>query len=201
MKRQQMLTGVLTLGLLLLLALMVGLSQAQGPEPEAEAEPPVTALQTLSSMRVAGSALRPISSGVGFAPGEKGGCIYATSDADVIWNTPLYLPQGANVRYLRMYFTDVVTPDNCSGWLTAYSWTGSVLQVGEVSSSGVPTYTIRQNTVLISHTIDYEQYSYVLRWRPVVTGTGMQLCGLRVYYEPPPFGAAFMPIVTKDYHP
>ena len=42
-----------------------------------------------------------------------------------------------------------------------------------------------QRLAAINHTVDYNLYSYLVNWRPVVTGATMQLCGFRVFYTIP----------------
>lgn len=51
-------------------------------------------------------------------------------------------------------------------------------------------------TVYFTHTLDYESYSYVVNWRPYVLGSEMQLCGFRIFYEPPST-AVYLPLVSK----
>jgi hypothetical protein len=53
------------------------------------------------------------------------------------------------------------------------------------------------DTEVISHTVDYSTYSYLINWRPIDSGSDMQLCGFRLFYDPPGFSAAFMPMIKK----
>ena len=48
----------------------------------------------------------------------------------------------------------------------------------------------------LEHVVDYDQYSYVVKWYPNVIGSKMQVCGFRVFYEYT-WGLAFMPYVTN----
>jgi len=63
-----------------------------------------------SSMRVAGVVFKPRWSAIGwdwYYSGAEGGSIFASSgDSTEIFNTPVFLPQGAVVDRIRMYYYD-----------------------------------------------------------------------------------------------
>jgi hypothetical protein len=216
--RKRFSSPAVVLAVLVVLMLAVGLTRAQGLDPEAEALSPDGSVESLGppdlpatdgsesddaaladtvSLRVAGSAMRPRDSDVEWSHGTPNeGCTYASSGNAVrTWTTPVYLPQGSTVRALRMYYYDTST-DNSQGWLAVYDYYGAVVEQWELQSSGTPGFAL-QNRV-ITHTIDYDMYSYVLNWRPNDTGSDMQLCGFRIFYDSPPFGAAFLPAVLRE---
>lgn len=152
--------------------------------------------KALLSWRVAGTTLRPRSSGASYVPTSGGGCFYLSAgDSFVVFNTTLDLPQGATINTLRMYYTDTSESDS-TAWLTVYDLYGTIVQEWGVSSTGNLGNGF-SDSALINHVVDYSLYSYVINWRPYVIGNTMQLCGFRVFYEPPPFGLAFMPMVQK----
>lgn len=153
-------------------------------------------LQTLVSHRVTGSALRPRVSGVTYDVYWTGGCSYATSDANRVWNTPLHLPQGATVKYLRMYYRDT-SASNSYGWFTLYDLFGDLVSEWSVGSDGNTGEGFRDSDP-IDHTIDYQSYSYLLNWRPNDASSDMQLCGFRIFYQRPPTAIA-LPLVQKSY--
>jgi hypothetical protein len=153
-------------------------------------------LQTLVSHRVTGSALRPRTSDVTYTVYWTGGCSYATSDDGHVWNTPLHLPQGATVKYLRMYYRDT-SASNSSGWFSLYDLYGGLVDEWLVQSTGDTGEGFR-DTDLIDHTINYNSYSYLLNWRPNDASSDMQLCGFRIFYERPPTAVA-LPFVPKSY--
>ena len=135
-------------------------------------------------LRVTGSVFKPWDSSVGWAIGAQGGSIYATSgSSSVVWNSPLYLPQGTRIQKVRMYYYDNSAANNCSGWFTIYDLYGDVVDEWWVSSSGTPGDDF-DDTDAINHTIDYGSYSYVLNWRPNHLGSAMRLNGFRVFYYP-----------------
>lgn len=151
---------------------------------------------TVRNQRITGSALRPRDSVVDFDVSATGGCIYAENNAFDVFNTPIWLPQGATVNVLRMYYDDT-SASNSSAWFTAYDLYGNIEDEWQVTSSGDSGLGFNDSDV-ISHTIDYASYSYLLNWRPVVAGTSMQLCGFRIFYEAPPFHVQFVPFVANE---
>lgn len=151
-----------------------------------------------ASLRIVGSALRPRESNVQWASSGSGGCIYASGgDQYVVFNAPLYLPQGSTVKYLRMYFNDTFTGSNSSAWFTVYDLYGDVVGEWGVSSSGSAGKSYA-TTSEFTHTVNYDFYSYAVNWRPFALGSGMQLCGLRLFYQTPP-GYTYIPLVTRSH--
>ncbi len=151
----------------------------------------------IASFRIAGSTLKPRTSGNTFTVSSGGGCTYHTGgDPANVWNGPLGLPNGSVVDTMRMYYDDT-SASNSSSWFTIYDLYGNLVNEWGVSSSGDLGNGFN-DTTLIDHTIDYGVYSYVINWRPVVSGQTMQLCGFRIFYTPPPFGLSFLPVSVKD---
>lgn len=149
----------------------------------------------LRDLRLPGSALRPWASGVGFDVGSGGGCIYNTGgEPTEVWNTPLTLPEGATVNTVRMYYDDH-SDLNSTGWFTVYDQFGAVVEEWHMASSGNSGNGFVDTFPVIEHIVDYSRYSYALTWRPLQQGVTMQLCGFRIFYEPPPFGLSFLPLV------
>ena len=134
--------------------------------------------------RVVGSTLKPRQNDVSYATNGSGGCIYVTAgNASTVWNTPLWIPNGATVQYLRIYVNDTSASD-LWGWFTIYDLFGAIVQEWGISSSGTPGETWF-DTAAINHVIDYSTYSYVVNMRPVGTGSTLQFCGARVFFTPP----------------
>ena len=134
------------------------------------------------SLRVAGSVLRERTSTDGTAVSTSGGCIYNSSGSSFgVLNTPVFLPNGATVETLRMYYNDTSASDS-TGWFTIYDLYGNIVDEFSVLSAGSTGYSF-SDTAAINHVIDHTLYSYVLNWRPVVAGATMQLCGFRIFYS------------------
>lgn len=151
----------------------------------------------LISWRVTGSALKPRENDVSYTVNGSGSCVHISAgDASTVWNITPMLPQGAVVDTLRMYYYDTSGSDS-SAWFTIYDLYGTLVDEFSVSTSGTSGNSFN-DSAQINHTIDYSVYSYLLNWRPSVTGPTMQLCGFRIFYTPPFFTAGFLPAVTKD---
>ena len=151
--------------------------------PESEATEGPVELVVTHQMRVSGSVLRPMASDATYSPSLSGGCVYATASPNTFFNTFLQLPDGATLTRARFYFNDTSTSDSFV-LLSEFDYQGSVVTEWRLDSwgntgSGYDTYDD------INHTIDMANYSYVLRWRPVVTGSVMQACGLRLWFHLP----------------
>jgi len=182
------LRGTFVLGLCAVAALVGAIPPAYaGSSTLVETAPPAgeaPGALLVENMRVAGSTLRPRISSDGVAAGNSGGCVYNASGSPTgILNVPLQLPAGANVLSYRMYFNDT-SASNSTAWLTVYDLYGAIVEEYSVSSTG-STGNSFTDSAQIDHLIDPSVYSYVLNWRPVVAGATMQLCGFRVFYNPP----------------
>ncbi len=166
-----------------------------GPgEGQAPASPEGVALV---SWRVTGSALKPRENNTSYSVNSNGSCTYVTAGSNfTVWNTPVHLPNGAVVNTLRMYYYDA-SDSNTTAWFTIYDLYGTIVQEWSVSSTSNLGNSFN-DSAQINHTIDYSIYSYVLNWRPNVAGSTLQLCGFRVFYQPPPFGLSFLPIVENQ---
>ena len=151
----------------------------------------------LVSWRVTGSALKPRENDVSYTVASQGGCTYVTAgDNFTVWNIPVMLPQGTTVDTLRMYYSDT-SGSNSTAWLTQYDLYGQIVNEWNVSTAGNSGLGFNDSSA-INHTVDYSVYSYMLNWRPVVTGSTMQLCGFRIFHNPPIFSLNFLPAVQSS---
>jgi hypothetical protein len=157
---------------------------ARGARAQEPVEAPDGVSLPLLNLRVSGSVLRPRTSTDGITINTSGGCIYNVSgSAFGVLNVPLDLPNGATVNTLRMYYFDTSASDS-TGWFTVYDLYGDVVTEVSVQSSGSSGNSFN-DSALINHVIDHSVHSYVLNWRPTVAGNTMQLCGFRIFYNPP----------------
>jgi len=132
----------------------------------------------------AGAVLKPRNSSVEWSTDGSGGCVFLSSgDPFTILNLHLDIPNGVRIDYLRIYYYDTGA-SNSQAWVTRYDNAGSFTDVAYVTSAGDTGYGT-QLSPLIEHVVDNVSYSYVLNWRPLVTGSSMALCGLRVAYRLP----------------
>ncbi|HEC07871.1 MAG TPA: hypothetical protein ENJ12_13525 [Thiolapillus brandeum] len=142
---------------------------------------------TRRSLRLAGSVFKPRRGGVGYeAISGAGGCIRATSDAYTVFTAPVILPQGAAVEYVRMYVKDSNATIDTQGWFTVYDLNGEVEKEYSMTSSGSGGhgYWTTDKIDPVQY-IDYNNYSYVLNWRPYADDGSIVLCGFRLYYYMP----------------
>lgn len=148
-------------------------------------------------LRISGAALKPRESDVEWYGAGGGGCIYASSgNLNAVFNTPVYLPQGATVKYMRLYYNDTNASTNSTAWFTVYDLYGQLVLEKSASSTG-GSGTGYATTLELTHTVNYESYSYVVNWRPNELGNDMQVCGFRIYYHTPP-DVVYLPIVIKN---
>jgi len=108
------------------------------------------------------------------------GCMYQNGGTDLRFQAPLVLPEGSEIKYVRIYFQDTVAQD-MTVWLT---------------SSGSGGYGTALST-LITQTVDMASYAYVLTWGTGTTTSGNQICGVRVAYYAPSIFGAFLPLIRK----
>jgi hypothetical protein len=148
-----------------------------------------------ATLRIPAAALKPRESNVEWCAGGGGGCAYAISgDRYTWWAAPLYLPDGAILRYFRMYYNDQSAEINCAAYLTVYDLYGNIVVEWGIFSSGEGQDYV--TTAQLDHQIDYSSYSYVINWTPNMIGSDMQVCGFRVFYEYT-WGVAFLPNVMR----
>ncbi|MBZ0112043.1 MAG: hypothetical protein K8J08_06260 [Thermoanaerobaculia bacterium] len=160
------------------------LSRASPSPTSPESEPVVQGTTPLTSFRLAGSAFKPRATDVTATTNSNGSCAYAAAgNASTVWNVSPNLPQGAIVDTLRIYYNDT-SASNSTAWFTVYDLYGSIAQEWPVSSntSGGNSFN---DSAQINHTVDYGVYSYLVNWRPAVSGSTMQLCGVRLFYVAP----------------
>ena len=160
-----------------------------GPYRGDEALPAVLAggdaITAMWDHRIVGSTLKPRVNNVTYETSGSGGCAYVSAgSASTVWNTPVIVPDGANVQYLRIYVNDTSASD-IQGWFSVYDLYGGLVQEFGIASNGTPG-TAYFDTTLINHVIDYGTYSYVINMRPNGIGSTLQFCGARVFFEPPP---------------
>lgn len=148
-----------------------------------------------SYIHVAGAALKPRASNTEWSTDSSGGCLYVSGgSASTVYNIHLDIPDGARIDYLRIYYYDTSASDS-QAWVTRYDDSGALEDIAYVSSSGTSGHST-QLSAFASHVVDNVNYSYVLNWRPLVVGSSMQLCGLRVAYRVP-MTDSYLPLILK----
>ena len=152
---------------------------------------------TSSLYRVSGQALRPNFSADEYDYiGMGGGCIYAT-DTDFIgepFSAQIHLPQGAIINTLIMRYYRYDTSYNCTGYLRIYSLYGQLVTEYPIITGpfigwdwGLPTY--------LSHTVNNNNYTYMMEWVPESAGSYMSLASFEIYVQDPPAAAPKVAVI------
>jgi hypothetical protein len=151
--------------------------------------------QTFSYFRLVGTAFNPRTSTTTFAYGFNG-CVYITGGSDNRFMAPLFLPDGAEIKYLRFYYDDTNAGSNLTAWITRYQpgvTSEDLTTVNSTAASGYGTSLSPE----ITHTVDLTSWAYTLIVAPNGNGTANQFCGVRVAYYAPTIFPAFLPTITK----
>lgn len=115
------------------------------------------------------------------------GCSYAPSTAtNQIFNTSLQLPDGAIVKYLRVYLYDASPDGQIRNYLTYYQPGQSItdyiyLESGQSATPGLIYMVSPEVTLKIDNSIN----AYALTTWLTASGTDVRFCGMRVAYLPP----------------
>jgi hypothetical protein len=224
MKSRRMLSlGIVVISLLTLFSVLTLYSQAgaagppsaqsSGPFPPSEPNAPIHWPQRTGSQadevegpqqtwryyHVPGAVFQPRDSTTGYAY-QGNGCIAGMSNATLLFNTELLLPEGATIKYLRLYYYDASPGTMQEAWITRYYVEGGIRRTEDLlylPSAGAPGYTDTLS-LEITHTVDPYPNGYVLNWRSNATDNSQQLCAMRVAYFAPPRFEGLLPAVRFD---
>ncbi|HUU94441.1 MAG TPA: hypothetical protein VM487_01780 [Phycisphaerae bacterium] len=145
------------------------------------------ASQTFSYYQVAGATLRGRNSTTGYVY-DGSGCTHVTagSGTGLILNTELPLPDGAIIKYLRVYYDDTNASSAVKGFLTRYqpgAGTSDLVSVGSTNAFALGHgFAVSAE---ITETVNNAAYAYTLIGWPGTLGATNQICGLRVAYYAP----------------
>lgn len=159
---------------------------------------PTAPNQVFSYYVVAGATLRGRSSTTGYAY-DSSGCSHVTSGTGTgtILNTELQLPEGAVIKYLRVYYRDTNPSNGVTGYITRYQPGQGTADLVNASSGG--SFAGGFGFVVsseITETVTNAPYAYTLIGWPDVANSANQICGLRVAYYSP-LTASFLPMIFK----
>lgn len=162
---------------------MAAKSAVAVPKPLAvkEAAPAVAGS---TSLRISSLAFRAVSSGANmeyYSPGY----MYASSSPVVAWDAPVYLPQGAVVTKVRMYYYNTNATITCEAFFEFFDLASESYVVPadflSTQSSGLGF----DDSATFNHTIDNTKYGYTVGWRSNVADNTMRLKGIEIFYTPP----------------
>jgi hypothetical protein len=114
---------------------------------------------------------------------QPGACVSAIDSGSQFLTLNLDLPDGVRIDYLRLFYYDT-DASNGTANLRKYDAAGGYTEIATVTSAGNTGYGTTLSAY-IAHVVNNTDGGYVLNWLPSVTGTSMQLCGLRVAYRLP----------------
>ncbi len=166
-------------------------SIATGPATDAPDESQhVTDSPTLSHLRLAGSTFHPVSTPGNFVY-TSAGCIRPTV-AERIVHHKLLLPNGAVVKYVRLYFRNTSTPDAPTAFFTTYDMLGGYSQVPWVSGSNAGGYSSVLSDEM-NHLVDTSAKPINISVNlGTATDGSVEFCGVRVaYFAPQSSGTVF----------
>jgi hypothetical protein len=154
-------------------------------------EPLLVQPNDFSYLKLTGTALAPRKSASTYDYSSNG-CVFQVGGADFRFQTPVYLPEGASIKYVRMYYVDTA-PTDMTVWLTKYQPGQSNLDIVSVQSTGNVGYGTSLSKEIggpalgdpPAEIVDNATNAYVLTWGTSVLGNTNQICGVRVAYYPP----------------
>jgi hypothetical protein len=150
---------------------------------------------TFSYYRLVGTAFNPRTSTTTFGYNFNG-CIYETGGTDNRFMAPLQVPHGATLKYLRLYYDDSSTTTDLTAWITRYQPGVTSEDLTSLSSSGSSGYGTTLSPE-ITHTVDTANWAYTIIVAPNANAATNSLCGIRVAYYTPFFGATALPVIMK----
>jgi hypothetical protein len=172
-------------------------SQLDAPASRTEANQP-NSIQALvnSYYRILGTGLQPIISTSTYSY-DIWGC---QSAAVAAFHAPIYLPDGAVIKYLRVYYRNNVSGSTQSGtgYILSYDGAAQVTLATVVarSASVVGSTGLNSDVSAFSgQTIDNLNNGYTFLWWP--GGTNQSLCGFRINYDRPYPSMTIAPSILK----
>jgi hypothetical protein len=163
--------------------------------PETGPDAPNLPNLSFSYYKIIGTTLQPRMSTSTYSY-TTNGCMYQNGGTDLRFQAPLILPEGSEIKYVRIYFQDTVAQD-MTVWLARYAPGQASLDLVSVQSSGSGGYGTALSA-LITQTVDMATYAYVLTWGTGTATIGNQICGVRVAYYAPPIFGTFLPVTRKN---
>lgn len=123
--------------------------------------------------------------------GGQPGCVRLTAGGRKRLQHKVLLPDGALVKYLRIYYYDTSTKD-LTAWLTDYDGAGQYVDRTRVTSGGADGFNSALSAEM-NYVVDHytQALAIVIDPNTVFDGT-LQFCGARIaYYDPVDLDAIF----------
>ena len=156
---------------------VVGVRVPSGAPDEADSP-----LATFSYYTVVGMQLQPRVSGTGYGY-DFNGCLHISAGTDNRLTFPLLIPDGSEVKYLRIYYNDTNAGTDLTAWLTRYDPGISATDLTSVTSTGSGGYGTALSPELTEIFDSGLNYSIIVATN--TTDATTQICGVRVAYYAP----------------
>lgn len=140
---------------------------------------------TFSYYTVSGATLRGRESTAGYTY-QGLGCTSSTTAAERWLNTELPIPDGATIKYLRIYYYDTNATGTVSAYLTRYQPGQTTDDLTNISSTAA--FASGNGTSLspeLTHVVDNTNYAYTLLALTSTAISTLRICGMRVAYYAP----------------
>ncbi|KAB2962680.1 MAG: hypothetical protein F9K18_09490 [Thermoanaerobaculia bacterium] len=137
---------------------------------------------TFSYYSVLGMQLQPRVSATGFGY-DFNGCLHISAGTDNRLTFPLLIPDGSEVKFLRIYYNDTNAGIDLTSWLTRYSPGQTSTDLTSVNSTGSGGYGTTLSPELFEIFDSSVNYSIIVATN--TTDTSAQICGVRVAYYAP----------------
>lgn len=140
---------------------------------------------TFSYYTVSGATIRGRSSTAGYTY-QGVGCTYSTTVGDRWLNTELPIPDGATIKYLRIYYYDSDASGTVTAYLTRYQPGDNAENLTSISSTAA--FAGGNGTSLspeITHVVDNTNHAYTLLTTMSASSLNLRICGMRIAYYAP----------------
>lgn len=172
-----------------------GYVPSAGTESVTGPDMPAAPAASLSYYKIIGTAFDPRTSATTYAYNFNG-CVYETGGTDNRFIAPLLLPDGATIKYLRLYFDDTNAGSDITAWLTRYQPGVTSEDLTSVTSTGSAGYGETLSPE-ITHEVDLVNWAYTIVIAPNANAVTNSFCGVRVAYYAPPIFAIALPAVLR----
>ena len=169
-----------------------------GPHPDWADEPLMPQI-SFSYYRLVGTAFNERTTTTTYAYNFNG-CVYENGGTDNRFMAPVLVPEGATIKYLRLYYDDTNAGTDLTAWLTRYQPGVTSEDLTSVTSSGSSGYGTTLSPE-ITHTVDLTSWAYTVIIAPNANASSNSFCGVRVAYYAPVGTVGLMPSVLYNAHP
>jgi hypothetical protein len=180
-----------------------GAGTGEGLAPSGPAEPSAPRPRAISGIAedddrmsyhyILGSHLMPRGSDITYDYGGDG-CLYVTGGTVSRLAFPVNIPQGSEIKYVRIYYVDEAVED-VSLWLTRYRPHAEASDITQVNSTGSEGYGSAVSDEL-AEVVDYREWQYTLNYGWDNNDDTHQICGVRVAYLDP-FTVSYLPVIER----